>query len=243
MNYSLSYPAINGETVTEGHAAYCAKNGHAAHKVDGVELTHCPRCGSVKDNSNDDNTEDDMRTYAEYLTSLTVKTLNVIAKGMKLKGYSKLRKPELVAFIDKAIEADWDVAHVHAPKAEIIDGRSLELINDGMGYVHSEAAITNHPQVAELHRSMTAKPSESAPKAVFSCAPKATMAKPEIKAEAVAEVPSLDDLKDAYRNLSRTVRNMGGKGAEGMRRVKYVGRLRKLSAQLKAMGISNPATI
>ncbi len=44
-----------------------------------------------------------MRTYAEYLNSLTVKTLNIIAKQMNLSGYSKLRKAELIEFIDNEI--------------------------------------------------------------------------------------------------------------------------------------------
>lgn len=46
-----------------------------------------------------------MRTYAEYLNSLTVKALNVIARDMGMKGYSKLRKAELVAFLDTEISA------------------------------------------------------------------------------------------------------------------------------------------
>ncbi len=47
MNYRLSTPALNGEVVTEGHANYCAANGHMHHTVDGVEQGICPRCGEV----------------------------------------------------------------------------------------------------------------------------------------------------------------------------------------------------
>ncbi len=47
MNYKLSTPALNGETVTEGHARYCRDNGHMAHKVDGVDQGICPRCGEA----------------------------------------------------------------------------------------------------------------------------------------------------------------------------------------------------
>jgi hypothetical protein len=45
MNYKLSTPAINGETVTEGHAQYCRDNGHMTHTIDGVDQGFCPRCG------------------------------------------------------------------------------------------------------------------------------------------------------------------------------------------------------
>lgn len=51
-----------------------------------------------------------MKTYAEYLTSLTVKTLNAIAKQGGYKGYSKLRKAALVAFIDGEVAIDYDGA-------------------------------------------------------------------------------------------------------------------------------------
>lgn len=46
-----------------------------------------------------------MNTFAEYLNTMTVKTLNTIARDMGLKGYSKLRKAELVIMLDNAIAA------------------------------------------------------------------------------------------------------------------------------------------
>lgn len=49
MNVALSYPALNGEVVTEAHAAYCVDKGHAVHTVDGVEQAMCPRCGELRD--------------------------------------------------------------------------------------------------------------------------------------------------------------------------------------------------
>lgn len=51
MNYTLSYPALNGQTITEGHAQYCRDNGHAVHTVDGVKSTLCPRCGAIVRNT------------------------------------------------------------------------------------------------------------------------------------------------------------------------------------------------
>ena len=43
--YRLSYPAFTGETITQGHADYCAANGHATLTENGVVGTFCPRCG------------------------------------------------------------------------------------------------------------------------------------------------------------------------------------------------------
>jgi hypothetical protein len=48
LNYALSYPALAGEPVTEGHSQWCKQNGHATHTVDGVDTGLCPRCGDVK---------------------------------------------------------------------------------------------------------------------------------------------------------------------------------------------------
>ena len=45
-----------------------------------------------------------MRTYAEYLNTMTVKTLHAVAQRMALRGHSKLRKAELITRIDNAIE-------------------------------------------------------------------------------------------------------------------------------------------
>jgi hypothetical protein len=43
--YALSYPAVSGDVVTQGHADHCAAYGHATHTVDGVLSPFCPRCG------------------------------------------------------------------------------------------------------------------------------------------------------------------------------------------------------
>jgi hypothetical protein len=43
-------------------------------------------------------------------------------------------------------------------KRELIDARSAEMINDGLGYVPREAAIMDHPAVAELHRRLGIAP-------------------------------------------------------------------------------------
>lgn len=43
--YAHSYPALTGETVTQGHANYCAAHGHATYTQDGIVAPYCPRCG------------------------------------------------------------------------------------------------------------------------------------------------------------------------------------------------------
>ena len=48
MDTARDYPAINGETVTERHANYCERNGHAKHTVNGHVSPLCPRCGSAR---------------------------------------------------------------------------------------------------------------------------------------------------------------------------------------------------
>lgn len=47
MNLLLSYPALNGEVVTEAHATVCAEKGHATYKNGDKVEGWCPRCGEV----------------------------------------------------------------------------------------------------------------------------------------------------------------------------------------------------
>lgn len=47
MITALDYPALEGRTVTQGHADYCQAHGHATHNQDGVAQPHCPRCGDL----------------------------------------------------------------------------------------------------------------------------------------------------------------------------------------------------
>ncbi len=48
MSVAMSFPAINGEVVTQGHADYCAEHGHASHTVGTDVSPNCPRCGSSR---------------------------------------------------------------------------------------------------------------------------------------------------------------------------------------------------
>lgn len=45
LAFAMEMPALSGDVVTQGHADYCADNGHAKHTVDGVVSPWCPRCG------------------------------------------------------------------------------------------------------------------------------------------------------------------------------------------------------
>lgn len=50
--FAMSFPALNGEVVMQGHADYCAEHGHATHTVEAEDGTttiaaRCPRCGDL----------------------------------------------------------------------------------------------------------------------------------------------------------------------------------------------------
>jgi len=51
--FAMSFPALNGEYVLQGHVDYCAEHGHATHTVldeSGEVVTiaeRCPRCGEL----------------------------------------------------------------------------------------------------------------------------------------------------------------------------------------------------
>lgn len=49
MTKPNDFPALNGETVTEGHARVCRERGHATHTVDGEPMPRCPRCGELRE--------------------------------------------------------------------------------------------------------------------------------------------------------------------------------------------------
>ncbi len=70
MNYKLSYPAINGETVTQGHADYCKAEGHGTHTVNGVVSPLCPRCGQA---TNSIESEGNQMTDFDSMTTAQLK--------------------------------------------------------------------------------------------------------------------------------------------------------------------------
>lgn len=157
-----------------------------------------------------------MRTYAEYLNTMTVKTLNAIARDMGLKGYSKLRKAELIVMIDDAVTA------------------LIPVILDTQAPADHAAILAIMAEVLPVE--FSAAPAESVADALKDEAPTKTTTE--------AEETSLDELKDAYRNMRRTVNTMRCPTPEAhKRRARYVGILRGYSAQLKSYGIKNPALL
>jgi hypothetical protein len=214
-----------------------------------------------------------MKTYAEYLNTMAVKALNIIAKQMGLKGYSKLRKAELIALIDSEVviahkEASnintqmnqiktWLTRHnIKRINAQTILGARLvdEIDAHKINFDHNTetvesailselAAIAEATYQAEREAEIVAIEVESTPnvKAITSVTFSHTLVKPAVvDAEAPVtpevDIPSLQDLKDAYVNYRATVNTMGNTPA----RIKLVGKLRTLSAQLKAYGIKHP---
>jgi hypothetical protein len=144
-----------------------------------------------------------MRTFAEYLNTMTVKTLNSIAKDMGLKGYSKLRKAALIMIIDDAIAA----------LVPVILDTEVPADHDAIAALIAEFATT--PAQIDSPAAVAATPTNPTDDEV---------------------APSLDDLKDAYRHMRKTVNNMRG----GPSRVRCVGRLRNLSAELRKAGVKYP---
>lgn len=45
LAFAMEMPALNGDVVTQGHADYCAENGHATHTTGDDVSPWCPRCG------------------------------------------------------------------------------------------------------------------------------------------------------------------------------------------------------
>ena len=43
--YANECPILTGDTVTQGHADYCAEHGHATYTQNGKAVPWCPRCG------------------------------------------------------------------------------------------------------------------------------------------------------------------------------------------------------
>lgn len=176
-----------------------------------------------------------MRTYAEYLATMTVKTLNVIARDLQLKGYSKLRKAALVEIIDNAIVTDCvdrsdDFRHfaqfgVWPSEVKILD-------------VNNEADLDAIAQIMAT----VAEPADSEPVAgvagtsfgeLRSLWRKAPESAVEAPAEQEADEDSLDDLKYAYSAMRATFRK-----ATGQMQVKIGIRLRTLGAKIRAYGVN-----
>ena len=200
-----------------------------------------------------------MRTYAEYLNTMTVKTLHTIAKQGGYKGYSKLRKAELVAFIEGESVIDWDGAL--AKLAQDFTSRYTDAEVSRVAEVtFSEAPVSTEVQYGKLWNCCAAKPAKvvvfdnGARHAVCAACSSSYTGEvqdlptqtPVAPAESVTEAPAEQtpsegtpeendtaELIYAYRAMRKTINAMGNTPA----RVKIVGKLRIISAQLKAQGM------
>lgn len=159
-----------------------------------------------------------MQTYAEYLNTMTVKQLNAIAREMvkrdaMLKGYSKLRKAALI----KALMESMQIDHMEA-----LSMNNVKILNTEAPADH-DAILKIMAEVLPIE--FSAAPAESVAEAL----------KDETLTETTPddETPSLDELKHAYRHMRKTVNGMRHSAS----RVRCVGRLRNLSAQLKSLGV------
>lgn len=161
-----------------------------------------------------------MRTYAEYLNTMTVKTLNSVARDMGLKGYSKMRKAELVAFIDDAIVNDCVMV-----TADYLHFAQFGVWPAEVKILDVEAP-TDQPKIAAIMRKVAAAP------VTFSAAPvKAPESAPAATDEADAQDSDPSEILFAYRAMRATFRK-----ATGSTQVKLAARLRVLGAQLRAYG-------
>lgn len=123
-----------------------------------------------------------MRTYAEYLNTMTVKTLNSIARDMGLKGYSKLRKAELVSLIDSEVSA-------------LVPVKILDVNNEAdLDAIAAIMATVAEPVFSDATESPVEVPKVATP--VVSTLPQ--------------EETSLEDLKAAYRHMRASYRKAVG---------------------------------
>lgn len=142
----------------------------------------------------------------------TVKALNVIARDLGMKRYSKLRKAELINAI----------VEFTAPK--ILD---MEVEADHAEIVEIMATV-------ELPDSIIAEAEAQIAPVVFSAAP---VKAPQMDAPATVEQDedetTTDDLIMAYQNMRATLHN-----ARGITHAKIAARMRKLSMELRSRKVN-----
>jgi len=175
-----------------------------------------------------------MRTYAEFLNTMTVKALYATVKSLGFKGYSKARKAELISLIDDYTAADHDAAFVlvndfneQSVKVE----KNVVCMYCGARFATVEASIEHinacngTVKIADIMAEVAL---------TFSAAP---VKAPQIVAKPIAdeieEETTTEDLIYAYQAMRATYRK-----ARGITQVKIGARLRKLSAELKAAKVN-----
>lgn len=155
-----------------------------------------------------------MRTYAEYLNTMTVKTLHTIAKQGGYKGYSKLRKAELVAFLIERING-WHVIAGDMNRANYATPVKILDVTE----------VADQPEIVKIMASV-------APVTFSDATPvKAPESPVEATVEADAQDSDPSEILFAYRAMRATFRT-----ARGATQVKLAQRLRVLGAQLRSYG-------
>lgn len=173
-----------------------------------------------------------MRSYAAYLATMTVKALNVIARDMGLKGYSKLRKAALVAFIDDAIVPLYEVAIAQLAETFIADTRtaSAESIR-GWHTIALDMNAANYPDARNAIPELRNEYGVTEHSNTFGINyGRVTQCVPVKVTPVKVEADETEELIYAYRAMRRTIRDMGNVPA----RISIVNRMRKLSTQLRA---------
>lgn len=149
-----------------------------------------------------------MNTYADYLNTMTVKSLNVIARDMGLTRYGKLRKAALISFIDDAINADYPTV------APVVEFTSKAV----------EVAVTNVTPKAVAVVAFSAKPAVK------------RVAVVPVKTETVANPygdVETDDLIEAYQGMRKTLHK-----SRGDVHMRLASRLRLISRELKSRKVA-----
>lgn len=152
-----------------------------------------------------------MRTYAEYLATMTVKTLNTLAKSLNLTGYSKLRKAALVEVIARQIGMDEVAAH-----------------NDNTVKILDVTVEADHAEIAEIMAAVAPVEFSAPVKAPQMPAKPRTVAQVPVTMVEVEE-DDTDDLIEAYRHIRKARHN-----ARGALHISLSNKLRALSAKLRA---------
>lgn len=222
------------------------------------DLTPTQDTTSVVPNNSDNTEVTEMRTYAEYLNTMTVKTLNAIAKEMQLKGYSKLRKAELVTLIDNAVAGtvedavsrDADLYPVIAEVKPVVCmycGARFANVQTSIEHIEAHTAEETDALFAEIFDSaplnreiidarsldlITLVPTVSLVKAPQKPA-KRTIIAPAVIATPDDNEESTEELTAAYVQMRLTLNTL----ATSTTRANLIKRVRGISAILKARGV------
>lgn len=126
-DYALDYTALETGWATQGAADYCTANGHATHRVDGVDTGICPRCLAVTEVYVSDEGD---QGYGEWLESIEEGVSATLkARAYKHPAVSEIpftvsevqaRQAEAKTFAESVSDI-WNANRVQAP--EPIEGQ------------------------------------------------------------------------------------------------------------------------